>query len=45
MHWRQKNGSVCMVRERWFIHAPRGAGGYITGPRPEMVDLGMNPSP
>ena len=21
------------------------AGGYITGPRPETVDLGMNPSP
>ena len=21
-----KEWSVCMVRERWFIHAPRGAG-------------------
>ena len=40
--WRM-NTSGCRSCRR-SAPAP-DAGGYITGPRPEMVDLGMNPSP
>ena len=40
--WRM-NTSGCRFCRR-SAPAP-DAGGYITGPRPETVDLGMNPSP